>query len=180
VSAKPIYHLFVEQAKKMNPRYLTMIIPSRWFAGGKGLDEFREKMLKDTRIRNLVDYFDPNECFPGIDLSGGVCYFLWDRYNTGECKVETVRSGQRSEMQRPLLEDGSDTFIRFNEAISIIHKIKKKKEKSFEEIVSSRKPFGLPTNVTVKEKEVKNSIKIFAYPKNGYVEKSKIEKNDKP
>jgi site-specific DNA-methyltransferase (adenine-specific) len=178
VSAKPIYHLFVEQAKKMNPRYLTMIIPSRWFAGGKGLDEFREKMLKDTRVRNLVDYFDPNECFPGIDLSGGVCYFLWDRDNKGECKVETVRSGQSSEMQRPLLEDDSDTFIRFNEAISIIHKIKKKKELSFEEIVSSRKPFGLPTNITVKEKEIKNSIKIFAYPKNGYIEKTKIEKND--
>jgi site-specific DNA-methyltransferase (adenine-specific) len=177
VSAKPIYHLFIEQAKKLNPRYLTMIIPSRWFAGGKGLDEFREKMLNDTRIRKLVDYFDPNECFPGIDLSGGVCYFLWDRDNKGDCEIETVRGGQRSKMQRPLLENGKDTFIRFNEAISIIHKIYNKNEASFEEIVSSRKPFGIPTNVSVKSKEFNDSIKIYAYPHNGYVATSEIEKN---
>jgi site-specific DNA-methyltransferase (adenine-specific) len=176
-SAKPIYHLFIEQAKKMNPRYLTMIIPSRWFAGGKGLDEFRETMLNDTRIRKLVDYFDPSECFPGIDLSGGVCYFLWDRDNKGKCEVETARNGQRSKMERPLLENGKDTFIRFNEAISIIHKINNKNEKSFEEIVSSRKPFGIPTNISVKNKEFDNSIKIYAYPNNGYVTKSAIEKN---
>jgi site-specific DNA-methyltransferase (adenine-specific) len=178
VSAKPIYHLFVEQAKKLTPRYLTMIIPSRWFAGGKGLDDFRKTMLKDTRIRNLVDFFDPNECFPGIDLSGGVCYFLWDRDNKGDCEVETVRSGQRSKMQRPLTKEGQDTFIRFNEAISIVHKIKKQKEKSFDEIVSSRKPFGIPTNVRVKTKEFDNSIKIFSYPDDGYIEQSKIEKNN--
>jgi len=177
VSAKPIYHLFVEQAKKLLPRYLTMIIPSRWFAGGKGLDEFREKMLKDTRIKNLVDYFDPNECFPGIDLSGGVCYFLWDRDYNGNCDVETVRSGESSILKRPLLEKNSDTFIRFNEAISIVKKISKQKEKSFEEIVSSRKPFGIPTNVKVKNKEFDNSIEIFAYPNNGYIEMSKIERN---
>jgi site-specific DNA-methyltransferase (adenine-specific) len=97
-------------------------------AGGKGLNEFREKMLHDSRIRKLVDYFDPNECFPGIDLSGGVCYFLWDRDNMGNCEVETVRIGQISKMQRPLLEDGSDTFIRFNEAINIVHKINKQNE----------------------------------------------------
>jgi site-specific DNA-methyltransferase (adenine-specific) len=177
VSAKPIYHLFIEQAKKMNPRYLTMIIPSRWFAGGKGLNEFRETMLNDTRIRKPVDFFDSSECFPGIDLSGGVCYFLWDRDNKGDCETEAVRSGQRSKMQRPLLENGKDTFIRFNEAISIIHKINTKNEESFEEIVSSRKPFGIPTNICVKSKEFDNSVKIYAYPNNGCIVKSKVEKN---
>jgi site-specific DNA-methyltransferase (adenine-specific) len=178
-SAKPIYNLFVEQAKKLSPRYLTMIIPSRWFAGGKGLDDFRKTMLKDTRIRNLVDYFDPSECFPGIDLSGGACYFLWDRDNKGDCEVETIRNGQRNKMQRPLIEEGQDTFIRFNEAISIVQKIKKKKENSFDEIVSPRTPFGIQSTVIVRSKEFNNSIKVYAYPKDGFIVKSEIKKNNK-
>ena len=90
-SAKPIYHLFVEQAKKLNPRYLTMIIPARWYAGGKGLDDFRDSMLNDDRVRCLVDFFDATDCFPGIDISGGVCYFLWNRDNIGKCIVKNIK-----------------------------------------------------------------------------------------
>lgn len=147
-SAKPLYHLFVESAKKLNPKYITMIIPSRWFSGGKGLEEFRQKMLHDRRIRVLHDFFDATECFPGIDLSGGVCYFLWNRDQQGICKVVSQHNGRCSELERELLENDSSTFIRFNEAISIVHKVKAFHEQSFAEMVSTRKPFGLTTNVT--------------------------------
>lgn len=113
-SAKPLYHLFIERAIKLNPRYLSMIIPARWYSGGKGLDEFRESMLSSNRIKYLVDYFDSQDCFPGIDLSGGVCYFLWDRDYKGKCLVTTFRNQVESKMQRYLLEEDSSSFIRFN------------------------------------------------------------------
>jgi site-specific DNA-methyltransferase (adenine-specific) len=161
-SAIPLYHKFIQQAQKLNPRYLTMIVPARWYAGGRGLDKFRSEMLHDNRVRKIVDYFDSTECFPGVDISGGVCYFLWDRDNKGECEIKSVRAGQESVMTRPLLEDNSDTFIRFNEAISIVKKAHKLKEKSFAEIVSSQKPFGLRTYVQGKKTKDKNSVKLYA------------------
>jgi len=130
-SAKPLYHKFIEQAKKLNPRYLSMIVPSRWFSGGKGLDDFREEMLSDKRLTKVVDYFDSNECFPGVDISGGVCYFLWERDREKICEITTIRSGEKSTMERPLLEIDNDSFIRFNEAISIYRKIKSLKEERF-------------------------------------------------
>lgn len=104
-SAKPIYHLFVDQAKKLKPRYLSMIIPSRWFAGGKGLDDFRDGILRDPHLRKIVDFFDAQECFPGVDISGGVCYFLWNRDFTGDCEVVSHLNGKTSKMIRPLLEE---------------------------------------------------------------------------
>ena len=146
-SASPLYHKFVQQAKKLNPRYLAMIIPSRWFSGGKGLDEFRMEMLKDNKLRILHDYPIGADCFPGTRIAGGVCYFLWDRDNGGLCKVISHK-GEKivSEMTRPLLEKDADTFIRINEAIPILRKVQVKKERSFSEIVSARKPFGLPSD----------------------------------
>lgn len=176
-SAAPIYQKFVEQAKRLKPRYISMIIPSRWFAGGKGLDEFRNEMLKDKRIKKLIDYFDSNECFPGVDISGGVCYFLWEKDYEGDCEVTSCRGEVKSVMKRPLLEKNSTTFIRFNEAISIVHKVQKFSEKPFINQVSSRKPFGFGTNIKVDEKEFKNSIKIYSYPKSGFIEKDKIIQN---
>jgi site-specific DNA-methyltransferase (adenine-specific) len=111
-SATPLYHRFIQQAKKMNPRYLSMIVPSRWFAGGKGLDEFRAEMLNDQRIRKLIDYPVSAECFPGVEIKGGICYFLWDGDNEGMCEVKTVRGDSFSVLERSLLEKNYDIFIR--------------------------------------------------------------------
>ena len=123
-SAAPIYHLFVEQAKKLEPRYLSLVIPARWFAGGKGLDEFRESMLTDNRLRLIDDYLSASDVFPGVGLKGGVCYFLWDRDNPGQCRVTThFKDWIPSTTTRQLLEPGADVFIRFNEGLSILKKV---------------------------------------------------------
>jgi site-specific DNA-methyltransferase (adenine-specific) len=143
-SASPIYHKFVQQAKKLNPRFLTMIIPSRWFAGGKGLDDFRKEMLNDNRIRKIVDFEDANECFPGVDIAGGICYFLWERDSSGPCEVVNIHGGAEAVSTRALNE--FKTFIRHSQAVPIIQKVLAKKEKNMSEQVSSRKPFGLSTN----------------------------------
>lgn len=150
-SASPIYHQFIQQAKKLNPRYLTMIIPARWFAGGKGLDEFRGEMLNDKRIRKLVDFEKSNEVFPGVDVAGGICYFLWDRENPGLCEVTNFINGQEEKSKRVLNE--FQIFIRHSKAIPIIRKVVAKKEnggRNLSDLVSSRKPFGLPTNYAPK------------------------------
>lgn len=178
-SAKPLYHFFVEQAMKLNPKYLTMIIPARWYAGGKGLDEFRDKMLADSRLRVLVDYFDANDCFPGIDISGGVCYFLWDRDNKGLCKVVSKRKDTTNELTRNLLEEGSDSFIRFNKAISILRKVKAKEGfTSFMQVVSSRKPFGLDTKPHLSKQNSPGYVFTYAYPENAYVKAQDISINN--
>jgi len=144
-SARPIYHLFVEQAKKLQPRYLTMIIPARWFAGGKGLDAFRKEMLNDNRIRKIVDFEDANEVFPGVDIAGGICYFLWDRDNRGLCEVVNIHNGLETKSVRCLNEFA--TFIRHGKAISIVRKVLVKKEPTMNLQVSASKPFGLRTYV---------------------------------
>jgi site-specific DNA-methyltransferase (adenine-specific) len=143
-SASPIYHKFIQQAKKLNPRFLTMIIPSRWFAGGKGLNDFREEMLDDDRIRKIVDYEDASEVFPGVDIAGGICYFLWERDSRGSCEVTNIHNEDRIVSERPLNE--FPTFIRHSQAVPIIRKVLAKNEKRLNEQVTSRKPFGLPTN----------------------------------
>ncbi len=176
-SARPIYHLFVEQAKKLNPRFLTMIIPSRWFAGGKGLDEFRESMLTDNCVRSIDDHLCASDAFPGVGLKGGVCYFLWDRDNPGPCRVAThFKDWPVSTASRPLLEEGADVFIRFNEGLSILKKVvavESKESQSlslpdsrrFDRLVSSRKPFGLET--TFKGRTGKRSGDVLVYQNGG-------------
>jgi site-specific DNA-methyltransferase (adenine-specific) len=140
-SASPIYDRFVHQAKKLNPRFLSMIIPSRWFGGGKGLDDFRAEMLNDAHIRKIVDFEDANEVFPGVDIAGGICYFLWERDFTGECEVVNVHKGAEVVSKRALNEFA--TFIRHSGAVPIIRKVLARNETRMNEQVSSRKPFGM-------------------------------------
>lgn len=154
-SASPIYHKFVQQAKKLNPRFLTMIIPARWFAGGKGLDEFRNEMLNDSRIRKLVDYENSNDVFPGVDVAGGICYFLWNRDSAGLCEVVNYNNGHEIKSERALNE--FPIFIRHSQSIPIIRKVLEKNDnqgKRLSDRVSARKPFGLPTNYKPNEKGI--------------------------
>lgn len=142
-SASPIYQLFVRQAKKLAPRYLTMIIPSRWFGGGKGLDSFREEMLNDDRISKIVDFEDANEVFPGVDIAGGICYFLWDRDNKCLCEIVNMHNGVEAVSKRQLNE--FNIFIRHSQAVPIVRKVLLEDEKRMNEQVSAYKPFGLRT-----------------------------------
>jgi hypothetical protein len=176
-SAAPIYQHFVEQAKALEPRYLSMVIPARWFAGGKGLDEFRESMLSDDRLRSIDDYLSASDVFPGVGLKGGVCFFLWDREDPGPCLVTThFKDAPLSIASRQLLEEGVDVFIRFNEGLSILkkvvavesgetHSLSLPESKRFDRMVSSRKPFGLET--TFKGRVAKGAGDVLVYQNGG-------------
>lgn len=167
-----LYHKFVLQAKKMNPRYLSMIIPSRWFAGGRGLDEFRDEMLHDDSLRVIHDFINASDCFSGVEIKGGVCYFLWDRDNKGLCKIYTHKDNNITYSERPLLEKNNDTFIRYNQAISIIEKVYKLKENSFSSVVSPQTPFGLYSSFKDFQKIGDDSyIKVYANKQIGYLSK---------
>ncbi len=146
-SATPIYDKFVKNAIKLNPQYLTMIIPARWYSGGKGLDSFRDDMLNDKHLRIIHDFPETSDCFPGINIRGGVCYFLWNKNKKGNCMVYNHKGNIiTSFIERPLLEDDSTTFIRYNEAISILNKVRSFKEETMDKRVQSRLPFGIPSN----------------------------------
>ena len=174
-----IYHKFIEQAITLNPRYLCMIVPSRWFAGGRGLDDFREKMLNDRRIKEIHDFPDASDVFSGIDIAGGVNFFLWDRQYKGDCRIVSYEKGEvTSEMIRALKEVGTDIFIRDNQAISIYHKVRDFKEKSFNEFVSVQTPFGLLSSFkSYKKAPFKDAIKIYSYQVEGFIKAELIEKN---
>jgi site-specific DNA-methyltransferase (adenine-specific) len=142
-SAAPIYQHFVQQAIKLKPSYLTMIIPSRWFSGGKGLESFRSQMLNDSHMSAIIDYADSKDCFPsGVDIPGGICFFLWDKKHAGPCLVTNISKAGTSESENRILNE-FDTFIRQNRAVDIVKKARAKHEEMMSEYVSSRKPFGL-------------------------------------
>ena len=156
-----------------------MIIPARWFSGGRGLDEFRRDMLSDKRIRLLHDFFDATDCFPNIDLSGGACYFLWNRDEKGKCRFVSHLQNSINESERYLDEFGEDKFVRFNSAVKILKKILKYKEETLDNYVSSQNPFGLNTNFrNFCSSSSQNAVKLFAYPHNGFVDKNEIKINN--
>ena len=176
-SAKALYPLFVKQALKINPRYLCMIIPARWYAGGKDLDKFRYIMLSERRIRYIHDFPDASECFPGVEIKGGVCYFLMERHYNGPAVVYTHKNGIIvSSMEREIKESYCDTFIRSNEAVSIIKKVVAKKEKSFSDIVHPAMTFGIRTYVKEFDSDVPNPgyTKVYAQKTIGYIKTEKI------
>ena len=174
-SASPIYHIFVNQAKKLNPRYLTMIIPSRWFTGGKGLDSFRVSMLNDHHIRIIKDYINAKDCFPGLSISGGICYFLWDREYQGLCNFWSCHNGKENFARRCLNE--FPVFVRYNNALNIIYKIITLKESSVMNILSSRNPFGIPTNARGVQVRFKDCYVLVSSQGEGYIDKDEILSN---
>jgi site-specific DNA-methyltransferase (adenine-specific) len=185
-SAAPIYQSFVEQAKTLEPRYLSMIIPARWFSGGKGLDEFRESMLADNRLRSIDDFLSASDVFPRVGLKGGVCYFLWNRDHPGSCQVTShFKDWPVTTASRPLLEEGADVFIRFNEGLSILKKVvavesgasnsvSLPESRRFDRMVSSRKPFGLETTFKGKAAERPGDVLVYQNGGTGYVARSSI------
>ena len=171
-SAMPIYQYFVSQAKKLRPNYLVMITPSRWFAGGKGLDDFRRDMLNDRHISHLVDYQNSADCFPGVTIAGGVSYFLWNKDYNGDCEVKNIKSKTTTIDKRKLNE--FDIFVRDNIAINIIRKVKRLSAKSFDEEVFSRNYFGLISGEKGHSTETLNDVKMFSLNGYSYIHKSKV------
>jgi len=170
-SATPLYDKFIETAKRLKPRFITMIVPSRWFAGGRGLDSFRKEMLDDKSIKELHDFPDSSDCFPGVEIKGGVNYFLWERDYQGDCIVNTY-DGKNiiSSAKRPLLLEGTNIFIRQNEGLDILKKVLSFKENSFSKFVSNNDPFGFDVRQknSMKRKKPDFSLEKFKDSVNFY------------
>ncbi|MBE6270156.1 MAG: DEAD/DEAH box helicase [Prevotella ruminicola] len=150
VSAIPVYNKFVDFAKKISPLYISMIMPAKWYNAGRGLEQFRYEMLNDKCISKLYDYIDPHDCFPTVDVAGGVCYFLRDNKYNGLCKFVSCKSGSQISNMRNLSE--SEVLIRHQEEISILNKVQIEGQTYLNEIAYSQKPFGLRTYVKPMEK----------------------------
>jgi site-specific DNA-methyltransferase (adenine-specific) len=169
-----IFHKFVEMAISLKPSYVSMIIPSRWFTGGRGIDGFRDKMLKDKRIKEMVDYPDSRDCFNGVEVAGGAMYFLWDKNYDGDCKFTSMLNGNESTTIRNLAK--RHIFTRYNDADIIIDKVIKnnKSGKMLSEIVGPQTPFGLHTNFWDKDKPGKNDIEVYTSKGLTYTSKNNV------
>ena len=191
--ARPIYQNFVEQAKNLEPRYLSLVIPARWFSGGMGLDNFRANMLGDNKLSIIEDFPDSNDVFPGTQIKGGVCYFLWNNNHSDNVSVTTNDKGKKGlTVKRPLLEKGADVFIRYNEALPIIKKVigaetgesatseslslDLPNSKKFMSLVSSIGAFGLQSTFRGKEKQDTDDLKVYRNGGVGYLRKDELTK----
>ena len=177
-SATPIYQHFVSQAFRLRPRYVSMIIPSRWFAGGKGLDSFRAQMLASRNFSSLNVFFDAGDLFPGVEIKGGVCYFLWDSQHNGKCEI-TIHDG--TDTARPVaryLNEHGDVFVPWNEAGTIIEKTIRQETETVESMVAGRKPFGLPTNFEGSIQVQKPGfVRIYQNGGTGYIAREAVQAN---
>jgi site-specific DNA-methyltransferase (adenine-specific) len=170
--AKPIYNKFIEQAKKLNPTYLTMITPSRWFAGGMGLANFRKEMLNDKSISHMVDYTNAKDCFDGISISGGVSYFLWDKNHNGPCIFNSIHNGVHTTLKRHL--NDFSVLVRYNQAVKIINKVRESHEEPLNSIVSSINPFGFGTSERGGSKLFTGAIKLRSSKGIGFVDRGEV------
>lgn len=180
--AKPIYNMFVEQSKKLNPRFISMIIPARWYSGGMGLNQFRKDMLNDKHIVKLVDFINSKDCFQGVDIAGGVCYFLWDRNHVSdECEVVNI-SGDSINSSFRSLNEFTTLLVRSNDAIKIIDKVITQSSHFMDEIVSPIDTFGIPSKEKGHQKKLPGDISLLhsvGYNDQGesYISRDNIKKN---
>ncbi len=173
--AKPLYNLFVTKFKLLNPKYLVMIIPSRWFSGGIGLDCFRNEMMNDKHISHITDYINAKNCFPKTSISGGVCFFLWDRNYNGDCNFISVYNGKTNSMLRSLNE--FPLIVRYNQSISILRKIYTSERKYLSDYVSSIGVFGIPSKEHGRKiKKDKNDLKLYSSSGTGYIAEDELQK----
>jgi site-specific DNA-methyltransferase (adenine-specific) len=180
-SDSSIYHLFIEQAIRLEPRYVSMVTPARWIAGGRGMDDFRRAILGGEHLRELVDFPASAEVFPGVEIKAGVCYFLWDKHHEGDCNVTTVRGGENlGPVSRKL--DEYDIFVRDARAMSILHKVLGHKEAPINSILTRDTPFGLASNFDdIKEKRRQDYVALYYIRKMkrgiGFVDRKTLNKN---
>lgn len=172
-SARPIYNAFVDRAKALDPQFLAMVIPSRWFAGGKGLDGFRSEMLGDRRIKALVDFPNSRDVFGGVDVAGGICYFLWDRSWQGLCAVETVHPGGVVHAERRL--DAYSVFVRDNRVLEVVEHVISFGGPSFSSIVSSRRPFGLDAS---QRASTSGDTRLYSSSGDGWIDRVRVTRGD--
>lgn len=195
-SAKPIYNLFIDQARSLSPKYISMIIPSRWMKGGKGLDDFRKTMIEDTHIKMIYDFENSAECFPNNHIDGGVCFFVWDiNYNGMVDYYYKPKDDAATFSKRYLKTDASDTVVRDYKQLSILEKIVSKKEPKFSSIVYSRNPYGFNSDffnrkethseIVIHENPFEDCVKIYGVEGkkggskrvSGYIESKNVRKS---
>lgn len=178
-SAAPIYQMFVEQALALEPKYAAFVTPSRWMTGGKGLDKFRERMLTDKHLRNIVDYPKLYEAFPGVKIRGGISYFLWDGGYQGPCQFQTIWDGQPTGPEVARYLNAYDVLVRRNEAVPILEKVRAAGESTLDARVSSGKPFGFRTFFHGKPKAagLTEAIKLYGSQKVSWIERADITTN---
>ena len=176
-SAITIYHHFVNISKIIKPKYISLIIPARWYAGGKGLDDFRNTMLVDKRIEIIIDYPNPKDCFPTANISGGVCYFLWNAHYSNQCDFVNVINGEQFSAKRDL--DEFEVFVRYNKALSIIRKITQISQKSISNIVSARNLYNLDSSIRGSQnKKQETDLQVYSSRGVGFISNNFVTSKD--